>query len=52
MKSGSVRRRSRIQIAEEKKQEALQKAETKAKLAQFELMEAKIADLEQFAQNR
>ena len=52
MKSGSLRRRSRIQIAEEKKQEALQKAETQAKLAQYAQMEAKVAELEQFAHNR
>ena len=45
MKSGSVRRRTKIQIEEEKKQEKLKKAEIEAKLARFEQMEAKIAEL-------
>ena len=52
MKSGSLRRRSKFQIAEDKRQDALKLAETQAKLAKFEQMEAKIADLEQFAENR
>ena len=45
MKSGSVRRRTKIQIEEEKRQEKLKKAEIEAKLARFEQMEAKIAEL-------
>ena len=52
MKSWSVRRRTKIQIEEEKKQEKLKKAEIESKLARFEQMEAKIADLTEFDHNR
>ena len=44
MKASSQRRRSKIQIREDKAQEQLQKQEVQRKLAQFEQMERELQE--------
>ena len=45
MKPGAKRRRSKAQIAEEKKQAELKEAEIAAKLAQFDQIRNQVADM-------
>ena len=45
MKPGAKRRRSKAQIAEEKKQAELKEAEIAAKLAQYDQMQTQIAEM-------
>ena len=52
MKIGYVRRRTKIQIEEEKKQENLKKTEIRSNFARFEQMETKFAELTELDHNR
>ena len=49
LKQGSLRRRGKLEIAEAKRNEAIQKAEIEQKLAAFDRMQAQIDSLQQQA---
>ena len=51
MKPGSKRRRSKAQIADEKKAAEQKEQEIAAKLAQFDYMQAKMAEMQQSLDN-
>ena len=46
MKQGTLRRRSKLEIAEAKRNEAAQKAEVEAKLAQYEKVQLQLSQLQ------